>query len=833
MKKNLIIFISLISIILSSDLFAVPACPDPLQIKQPDGTILTVVLKGDEFFNYYVTEDGYPIVKDDAGIFNYASIDQSGRKIDTKVKANNEALRSKTEKEFINTLTNIPDVGKINSMMRAKRVISTASKIAIPSHFPRTGSPRSLVILVNFSDLSFVTSNPKTAFTEKLNKAGYSENGATGSVRDYFLDNSSGAFSPQFDVVGPFTLLHPYTYYGENDNSGLDIRPTQMIADACKAAFDSGIDFTTYDTDGDNIVDNVFVYYAGHNEAENAGANKIWPHRWGIYPTAMYGGGNYTGTIASVTFNGKRVEDYACTSELRGNSGTTMAGIGTFTHEFGHVLGLDDMYPTNSNTHHTLSDWCIMDAGAYNNLGRTPPSYNAFERFQLGYLVPTLLIDNENIVLNPLNISNQAFMISPNDYHNLNPDSPSPTEFFLLENRQKTGWDAYLPGHGMLIYRINFNKTDFDNNQPNNDPNKMGVDLIEADKIPSDGTLSGDPFPGSGSIKSYTPSLRNGTELSNKPITMIVEQDNLISFRYKGGRNNPIVNISNNFAPFSTEFGTPSVSQSVTIYGEKLLADIQLSFENGEHFEMKKETDPESMWTESMLLTPLDSVVSQTKILVRYNPASPSYFFTHTNNFRAQSLLSEEMSVRLIAESLAPPTELAVKDITYQSFVANWNATPGATGYLLTVSLINANGEEQPISGYTDKWITRTYDTVYNLLSDAEYIFKVKASSKTSYDNGKTTKFSEIFNVQTLPYPFDKELRTVTLKNGIVNVFVPSEDYNAEGTADTVEVFNVTGQKLKSVKIAGEIVEISDLPRKMVLIIRLGKYRTKTIILAE
>lgn len=831
MKKNIIILITFI-LITSSNLFAVPAYPNPVQLKQPDGTNITVILKGDEFFNYYVTMDGYPIVKDERGIFNYARIDKSGKKIDTKVKANNEDARSKTEKEFIYNLTNTPDVSKISAMMRAKRDISSTSKITVPSFFPRTGSPRSLVILVNFSDLNFVTPNPKTAFTEKLNKAGYSENGATGSARDYFGDNSSGVFTPQFDVVGPFTLPQTYSYYGENEN-GFDMRPAQMIADACKAASDADTDFTTYDTDGDNVVDNVFVYYAGHNEAENAGANRIWPHRWGIYPTAMYGGGNYTGTVASVTFNGKRVEDYACTSELRGNSGTTMAGIGTFTHEFGHVLGLDDMYPTNGNTHHTLSDWCIMDAGAYNNLGRTPPSYNVFERFQLGYLVPALLIDNQNVVLNPLNISNQGLMIAPDDYHNLNPDSPSPSEFFLLENRQQTGWDAYLPGHGMLIYRINFNKTDFENNQPNNDPNKMGVDLIEADNIPSDGTLRGDPFPGNGNVTSYTPYLRNGTELTEKPITMITEQNNLISFRYKGGKDNPILNVSNNFIPFSTEFGSPSEPQSVTIYGEKLVSDIKLSFENEEHFEMKKETDPESMWTKSILLTPLDSVVSPTKILVRYNPASPSYFFTHTNNFMTQSLLSEEMDIRLTAESPTPPTELGVKDITYQSFVANWSAVPGATGYLLAVSRIDSDGDEQPLSDYTDKWITRPHETIYNLLSDAEYTFKVKASSKTSYDNGKITKSSEIFNVQTLAYPFDEELRTVTLKNGVVNVFVPSDVYSEEGTSDEVNVFNITGQKIKSVKVDREIVEISDLPINTVLIIHLGKYRSKTLILAE
>ena len=164
----------------------------------------------------------------------------------------------------------------------------------------------------------------------------------------------------------------------------------------------------------------LFIYYAGYNEAEHGPANTIWPHRWAVYPAALYpSGSNYAGTVASVTFNGKRVFDYACTSELRGASGSNMCGVGTFCHEFGHVLGLPDYYDT-TGSQNTLNSWDIMDAGNYNNLGRTPPTYSVYDRFFLGYLIPEQESATANLTLNPIyqgktppaNTTNQALIIN-------------------------------------------------------------------------------------------------------------------------------------------------------------------------------------------------------------------------------------------------------------------------------------------------------------------------------------------------------------------------------------------------------------------------------------
>ena len=407
---------------------AVPAYPYPVTITQPDGTQLTVVMKGDEYHHYHTTADGYLIVKNETGVFNYARRDARGILTDTRVKATNEGVRSASERAFISNLSTNTNLKDISGQMRANRIKQKAASVAPPARFPISGSPRSLVILVNFSDLAYVTANPTDAFTAMLNEEGYDANGGTGSARDYFRDNSMGTFSPRFDVVGPYKLPQTLKYYGENDADDYDMNPVQMIVDACAKADSAGVDFTIYDTDGDGLVDNVFVYYAGYNEAEWGGDDTVWPHRWDIQP-----GYNYNGTEASLTFDGKRVKDYACSSELKGKTGTSMAGIGTFTHEFGHVLGLADMYATDGAEHQTLSYWNIMDSGAYLNSGITPPAYNAFERFQLGFLTPELLQNYPtNVLLDTLISSNKAYLISSTANHNLNFNDLTPKEFFLL-----------------------------------------------------------------------------------------------------------------------------------------------------------------------------------------------------------------------------------------------------------------------------------------------------------------------------------------------------------------------------------------------------------------
>lgn len=447
--------------------FAVKAYPNPIVITQPDGTKLTVQLHGDEFHHFHTTEDNYLIKRTARGYFNYATINAQGKTVETNYKAQNVNKRTASDIQFLKSINKATVLQRRQNAQARTNIFRSQSQPQ--KAFPLNGSPRSLVILVNFSDTAFVTATPQAAYTNLLNQDSYSTNGGTGSARDYFMASSYGKFAPNFDVVGPFTLPNTMAFYGSNDASGNDVNPVQMVIDACAAA-NTSVDFTQYDTDNNGIIDNVFIYYAGHNEAEHGSVNSIWPHRWFVTHSI-----NNPGGLADITFDGKLLMDYACTSELRGNTGSNMCGIGTFCHEFGHVLGLPDYYDTYGLQKNTLNYWSIMDVGAYSNFGRTPPTYSAYDRFYLGYFTPEQVSSTSNLTLLPIyqgktqpaNTTNQAFLFSETN-HNLNGASPSPTEFFVVEYRKKTGWDSYLPAEGMCVWHIDYNSNDWIDNVPNN-----------------------------------------------------------------------------------------------------------------------------------------------------------------------------------------------------------------------------------------------------------------------------------------------------------------------------------------------------------------------------
>lgn len=531
-KIYLPLFIFLFSPFFLLSGFAVKAYPYPVTVVQPDGTELTIRIHGDEFRNYRTTEDGYLLKKNGKGFYTYATVNAKGRAVESRFVARNPGKRTLEETQFLQRINNKENIELLSSSPLKS---STDPELTSPQKaYPRAGAPKALVILVNFSDKSFVTSNPQTAFTNLLNQEGYSANGGTGSARDYFMASSFGKFAPTFDVVGPFTLSKTLDYYGKNDQNGNDTLPQMMVADACAAA-NATVDFTQYDADNNGVIDNVFVYYAGYNEAEGASSNAIWPHRWAVIRNY-----NYTGTAASITFDGKLLKDYACTSELRGNSGSNMCGIGTFCHEFGHVIGLPDYYHTTENKA-TLGNWSIMDSGAYSNAGRTPPAYSAYDRFYLGWFTPEQVSTSSDLSLLPLyqgktipaNTNNQAFLFSATT-HNLSGSSPSPAEFYMVEYRKKTGWDTYLPAEGMCIWHIDYNKTAWGNNTPNNytgtsqtSSSHMRVYLRP---LSGSSTTPGTAF----TSGSFTPVTWSGSNI-NRELSQIAKKTDNITFKLMGG----------------------------------------------------------------------------------------------------------------------------------------------------------------------------------------------------------------------------------------------------------------------------------------------------------
>lgn len=482
---------------ISLSLSAKPARRGALTLTQPDGTQITAFLHGDADYHYYTNTDGEMLQRNTEGFYQATEM-PSAEELQTR--RNNSPRRI------------------------AKQQKGSELNLA----------PRGLIILVNFTNLSFRTSIAEIDsminglnYTRKYST--YNEIGkrtvitSSGSARQYFHDTSCGQYNPVFDVMGPVTVSQKYSYYGGNNSRDEDKNPEQMIKEACELV-DSDVDFTIYDNNHDGYVDFVYVLYAGYGEADGAGENYIWPHNYWLSASGV-----------KCKVDGLTVDNYACSNELDYFNGLH-DGIGTFCHEFSHVLGLPDLYVTNNGSHKTMGAWDILDYGPYNNDGNTPPHYSAYERFFMGWLKPVVVNKACDIQLPALSDVNTAALLTATGQHNLIGNNPAPTTFYMLENRQKKTWDAHLPGHGLLITKITYSQNKWDENSVNNTRSAMGVDIIEADGSapqynadnPDNGYLGkqGDTYP-SGATEF--------TAVSEYQVTNITETDGMIYFRVNEG----------------------------------------------------------------------------------------------------------------------------------------------------------------------------------------------------------------------------------------------------------------------------------------------------------
>ena len=517
---------------------AVNAYPFPVSLKLPDGTSLAVRIYGDEHFSYRTTADGHFIAKGADGFYYYADWGPNGVLRPGELRAHDASARSAAEQMALAMRSKSVPPSVCTNWQNRRMRLSRSGEIRTQNGFPVQGSPKSLVLLVSFSDVKFQI--PAADFDDMLNTPGYAGNGATGSARDYYSDNSNGLFTPRFVVFGPVQLPRNMAYYGQDEGSRHDIHAQDMVIDACRAADQAGLDFTQFDADGDGVIDNIFIYYAGYNEAEFGPEESIWPHR-------SYVQGN-------IMFDGLRLNNYACSSELKGNSGQQMAAIGTLCHEFAHVLGLPDLYDTNGDTDGKswgVYNYSLMCSGNYNNESRTPPSLSVVERSMIGWLEPTELTAKGNYSLRPLS-NNEAY------YYTTDAEG----EIFMLENRQWEKWDMPLPGHGLLIYHIDRSQRmvagrtaashwDLANNSVNNVASHPCLEIIPANGIygPPDGGGSGIFFPGSTGVTRFTadgtPSSRpwSGIDLK-RDLTEISESGGIIRFSYSGGANVPVEEVT-------------------------------------------------------------------------------------------------------------------------------------------------------------------------------------------------------------------------------------------------------------------------------------------------
>ena len=512
-----------------------------------DGTQKRVELRGDEFCSYWVDAEGV----------SYNLDSESKRYV--RVDANALQLRASQLRAKANQ-------DRIERMAKARRMATKKSLGQTNGSY--FGKKKGLIILVQYKDKKFKFGHNQKMYNRIANETGYANSlGFVGSVKDYFLAQSNGQFELDFDVVGPYTLNHEYAYYGAPSGNSHDVRPCDMVYDACRLA-DPDVNFTDYDWDGDGYVEQVYVLFAGLGQAAGGDENTIWPHE---YKLQEGNNGSYVSKDNNVVVN-----TYACGPELTLQY-TPVAyrervdGIGTLCHEFSHCLGYPDLYDTGNGGNFGMGEFDLMDAGSYNGESFCPPNYSAYEKWFAGWITPTVLDKPASVKgMQAQDVKyGQAFVVYNDNNKN---------EYYLIENRQQNVgiWDKQLPASGMMITHVDYDENIWERNNVNtivnysnqygpeyayldNDHQRLTIFHADNEEGSSADSQAGDLFPFNGNnsltdTSSPAAIIYQGGSTMGKPITNITQnEDGSIDFDFMGGSNDNIISgihfVENDEAP--------------------------------------------------------------------------------------------------------------------------------------------------------------------------------------------------------------------------------------------------------------------------------------------
>lgn len=509
---------------------AVPAKKLQKVITLTNGTQVSVELRGDEYLSWWEGTDGtaYRATADE-NVFEAFDLEAQ--------KPAASARRARTEQ------------GRVARLARVKNSLKGADdkmRGLGGDHITYKGVKKGLVVLVDFKNKKFADGHDLEYYKNVINGKDFSdeEEGYVGSVRDYFLAQSNGQFELDFDVVGPVTMSKNYGYYGNDGAYQKDEKVYEMIKEACDGIQDQ-VNLKDYDWDGDGEADQVFFLYAGLGQASGGSAGTVWPHESELryWPCGV------------LSYSTGKINTYACANELQpetqGSSRYISAGIGTICHEFSHCLGFADMYDTTGGGGYGMSVFDVMDQGSYNGNGFVPCNYTAFERIYAGW-VEAIELESPATVKDMKSVSDYGRPFIMYNYKNTN-------EYFLMENRQNTGWDKGLYGsNGLLIVHVNYVPSRWANNSVNSSAEKIQCcTVVNADgsRENTQYSLQGDLYPyevkgvtmndeftdeSEPAAKLYTKNSDNSYALGI-PITQIKRSKGSISFLVCGGDANNVI----------------------------------------------------------------------------------------------------------------------------------------------------------------------------------------------------------------------------------------------------------------------------------------------------
>ena len=399
---------------------AMPAYPKPITVTQPDGTKVTICLRGDEHLNWAETTDGYTLLRDDAGFWAFANADKSGAISPSALRYTGSTLQAQA--------SGIKPGLRYTPAQRATKMKKAApqTKFLVDGSFPATGKRKLLVLLVNYSDTK--TTYTQQNFYDMMNKEGY---GGIGSFRDYYKEQSYGQLDIDVTVTDWITLPKSKAAYGPEGAA-------EMIYDALSIATKT-IDIKQFDNDGDGILDGLAVIHQGTGQEISGNSSDIWSHSAVVY---------------GQTFDGVTVRRYTIEPEQLALEKPCMATIGVICHEFGHALGAPDFYDSDysgsGGEFKGTGAWDILGGGAWlGYYGDRPAGINGWQKYIFGWTEPKTL-ENDTVVADM-----PAADKEPVAYRM---ETGTPGEYFFMENRQNTGtFDSSLPGHGLVVYHVNEN----------------------------------------------------------------------------------------------------------------------------------------------------------------------------------------------------------------------------------------------------------------------------------------------------------------------------------------------------------------------------------------